>query len=299
VNDAYRLHHLFGSYEGKDVVFYSYWFNLWMAALCMQKRLGLLHHQLLTRAHGGDYDEAQKKEGYFPFREFELKQIERLLPVSYYGKTYLERKYPFYRGQLSVAYLGVTDKGDNPFKDDAPFHLVSCSFLIPLKRVHLIIEILEHIGLPVKWTHIGEGELMSEVRARAAKLPSSVSVEFPGHLSNDKVMEFYGKTPIDLFVNVSELEGVPVSIMEAISFGIPVTGCRICGVPEIVTDATGFLFEKDFDPIREAHRLKEYLLLPATAKEEFRKGVKAFWRARFNANVNYPAFIEGQLFPLK
>jgi glycosyltransferase involved in cell wall biosynthesis len=96
-------------------------------------------------------------------------------------------------------------------------------------------------------------------------------------------------------MNVSELEGIPVSIMEAISFGIPVTGCRICGVPEIVTSQTGLLLEKDFDVDEVAHQVKEFLLKNADETATFRKGVREFWNVNFNAKENYLRFIESHL----
>ena len=45
----------------------------------------------------------------------------------------------------------------------------------------------------------------------------------------------------DLFVNMSLSEGIPVSIMEAISFGIPIIATNVGGNAEIVNDETGVL----------------------------------------------------------
>jgi glycosyltransferase involved in cell wall biosynthesis len=48
----------------------------------------------------------------------------------------------------------------------------------------------------------------------------------------------------DIFVLPSYSEGMPISILEAMSFGIPVLSSRVGGIPEIVTDGeTGFLVE--------------------------------------------------------
>ena len=51
--------------------------------------------------------------------------------------------------------------------------------------------------------------------------------------------------PVDLFLNVSEYEGVPVSVMEAQSFGIPVIATAVGGTPEIVNEENGFLLPEN------------------------------------------------------
>ncbi|WP_243669706.1 glycosyltransferase [Methanoculleus chikugoensis] len=74
-----------------------------------------------------------------------------------------------------------------------------------------------------------------------ATLPGNVSHRFTGYLDNAAVLEHYRQSPIDVFINVSESEGIPVSIMEAESCGIPVIATAVGGIPEIVSDATGIL----------------------------------------------------------
>ena len=128
--------------------------------------------------------------------------------------------------------------------------LVSCSELVPVKRVHLIIDILRHIETPLRWVHFGDGRLMPELKTRVKELPDNINYELRGYVPNQGVLEFYQKNEVDLFVNVSESEGIPVSIMEAISFGIPILATDVGGVHEIVTDKTGVLVDKTFKPKR-------------------------------------------------
>jgi glycosyltransferase involved in cell wall biosynthesis len=49
----------------------------------------------------------------------------------------------------------------------------------------------------------------------------------------------------DVFINVSSSEGVPVSIMEAMSFGIPAIATDAGGNREIVNSSSGFLIPVD------------------------------------------------------
>ena len=68
-----------------------------------------------------------------------------------------------------------------------------------------------------------------------------------GNVNNNQVIDFYRTNPPHVFINVSSSEGVPVSIMEAISFGIPIIATDVGGNPEIcIENYNGFLLNKDF-----------------------------------------------------
>lgn len=62
----------------------------------------------------------------------------------------------------------------------------------------------------------------------------------------------------DLFVNMSLSEGIPVSIMEAISFGIPIIATNVGGNAEIVNDETGVLIPVNID---QAALMKQFRIL--------------------------------------
>ncbi|MBK7666202.1 MAG: glycosyltransferase [Sphingobacteriaceae bacterium] len=170
--------------------------------------------------------------------------------------------------------------------------IVSCSSLIELKRVNLIVEILKNTTSKIKWVHFGDGPLLSSVKEKTKELGNNISVEFKGYVSHDQILKYYKENRIDLFMNVSELEGIPVSIMEAISFGIPVTGCNICGVPEIVTKETGFLWDVNFDVKAAANELENYFQSTEQRKQDLRTSAKNYWAKHFDADKNYKSFIK-------
>ncbi len=57
-----------------------------------------------------------------------------------------------------------------------------------------------------------------------------------GYGSIDDLMLFFKENSVDLFINASITEGTPVSIMEAISCGIPIIATDVGGNPEIVSE---------------------------------------------------------------
>ena len=120
----------------------------------------------------------------------------------------------------------------------------------------------------------------------------NIQVHFAGSLPNSKVLEFYESNPVDLFINVSSSEGIPVSIMEAASRGIPVIATNVGGTSEIVNETigSGFLLPENVTPSDIAERLNTFYNLPQKAKEEMRDAAFHAWENDFNAEKNYREF---------
>ena len=62
---------------------------------------------------------------------------------------------------------------------------------------------------------------------------------------NFEILDFYKNNYIDLFINLSYSEGIPVSIMEAMSYSIPTLATNVGGVSELVNEDNGVLVERD------------------------------------------------------
>lgn len=271
-----------------NVVYYSYWYDNWASALAICKQRGL-NTKLVVRAHGYDYDELQNNRGFFPFRGSEISNINRIAQISEYGVGKMKKNYK--NANVELNRLGVNEYGDNPISNaENIYKIVSCSNFVSLKRVNLIIDVLSCLTVPFEWVHIGSGEgMISTMKYANTKLKPS-TFQFLGQISNTDVINFYKDTSIDLFINLSELEGIPVSLMEAISFGIPVAGCDVCGMPEIVTKETGVLFPKELDSKETADALSLFLKTKSR-NPDVRKAVKTYWKKHFNAATNYDNFI--------
>lgn len=271
-------------------VFYSYWFMQWMTALSIL-RIKYPALKIVSRVHGADYDEEQIKRP-LPFRYFQLSQANRLFPVSAFAKNYLVKRFKLTPEKAEVARLGLLlDEAPAPCNPSV-FHIVSCSALIPLKRVHLIVEILKHISGAVVWTHFGDGPEMEHLKEKALSLRPEVKANFKGYISNAEFLKYLKHQSISLFINVSESEGIPVTLMEATAFGIPVAGPDICGVPEIVTEQTGYLFPKEFDPEVLAGLFEKQHKDGILYDPVFRNGIREFYKTYYFAAHNYSRLAE-------
>jgi len=272
----------------KEGLHYSYWFNDWaiiLAFLCKKKVL----KDYVSRAHGFDLYEERERLSYQPWRRLQLEYISKVFTVSGAGQDYLQGKYPKEKNKVNTSYLGTTDHGMGKVTSNDAFHIVSCSNIVGLKRVDRIISSLSLVKKNVRWTHIGTGANLSSLREQAAKLPSNITCDLKGSLTNKEVMDFYKNEPIDGFINVSTTEGLPVAMMEAISFGIPIIGTDVGGVKEIVTEETGLLIPVNFEDEFLANQISIFLDRFG-GSIEVKNRVREFWKKNFDALNNYEEF---------
>ena len=265
---------------------YSYWGDrLALLLPLLKKRFGVM---TVSRFHGTDlYEEACG--GYKPFRKWLYNDLDVAVPICENGKRYLMERYgPDAPRNITVHRLGVFDHGLNIMKEEPVFHIVSCSNIVSVKRVPFIAEAIGGLGFNVIWTHIGDGPLRSDVEAVINKFPENVKGVMLGAIPNADVLKYYSEHHVDLFVNVSESEGVPVSIMEAFSFGIPVMATNVGGVAEIVDESVGKLLPVDVtvkqlkDSIVEFYANNNRMLIRTNARDR--------WAERCDAQQSYTEF---------
>ncbi len=269
-----------------DAIFYSYWFNEWGSIL------SIIHAKnpqfnFKTRVHLFDFEEEFQDSKYIPFRYTEVKQPKDIIAISNYAKYYLLDRMQI---KTELSYLGVMNAGINSIQTNNPFVIVTCSSLSWYKRPLLLVSLMCQFKNNIKWVHFGSGILQTEFLEAAKALPCNIDFHFMNHVPNQNVIKYYQENPVHMVLNVSSYEGIPVSLMEAISFGIPIVGCDICGMPEIITPESGLLLEKEFEIERAAKDLQDFLETKCT-NSQYRQGVRSFWEQKFNADNNYPQFI--------
>ena len=244
-------------------------------------------NKIIVRFHGGDLYE-ERKGNYLPYRYDLLKNIDLAVFISNHGRMYLEKRYPGILKQSVVSRLGVTDHGLAGPGSGKTLFIVSCSSIVRIKRVHLIAAALNYLDFKVKWTHFGTGPLMKELRRAVNLLPGNISVCLKGHVDNRDVMKYYMTREVDLFINVSGSEGLPVSIMEAISMGIPVLATDTGGVSEIVSEKNGYLTGIDSSSEQIAGYIRHFY--ERDDKAILREHSRKMWQDRFDAEKNFNDF---------
>ena len=144
----------------------------------------------------------------------------------------------------------------------------------------------------VEWTHIGDGPDFEQLKKVVDTAKSDTFIiNLKGRVPHDDVMNYYKTHCVDLFINLSTNEGVPVAIMEAISFDVPIVATDVGGTSEIVNDQTGVLVSPNPTKEEVANAIIE-------AMENMIFSPRKYWELEFDAKKNYSDFAE-MLFGLK
>ena len=114
----------------------------------------------------------------------------------------------------------------------------------------------------IKFIFVGDGELYNVVEKMVYDSGLIDRIQLPGWQKN--VTEWLQK--FDVFLLYSKWEGLPLSILEAMSFGLPIVASNIKGNNELVSDNNGFLV-----PINDIDRLSAVLLSLPNKKERLKK----------------------------
>ena len=117
-----------------------------------------------------------------------------------------------------------------------------------------------------------------------------LNVILHGYVSNQTLINFYQKQQVDLFVNVSSSEGLPVSIMEALSFGIPVIATDVGGSSELVSDKVGELISSTFTIESLGQNIEKLLNLKSEELLLLRSNARSIFELKVNAKINYLLF---------
>jgi L-malate glycosyltransferase len=105
--------------------------------------------------------------------------------------------------------------------------------LVPVKRVDFFIKtlaLLDQKGVPYQGVIIGSGPLELELRQLAVDLGIEEKIDFKGFVS-PALSEIRN---LDVLLMTSDHEGLPITILEALTLKVPVIAHNIGGIPEVL-----------------------------------------------------------------
>jgi len=138
--------------------------------------------------------------------------------------------------KLELAPLGVDPWVFMPGRpEDHPFTIACTGGLVIGKGQMLLLTAVGELtrrGHCIRIDLIGDGPARSILEEEAARLKIPADVVFHGLVAQDQVCKILARA--NLFVLPSFAEGVPVSLMEAMSMEIPCLSTYVGGIPELI-----------------------------------------------------------------
>lgn len=276
-----------------DVV-YSYWLSSRAYAYARVKKNKGFGNVFISRSHR--FDCYLDCNAYIPYRSFTGAQLDEIVFISQDGKESFEREtYPVFdkKCNLSVHYLGVNKEVEEQnYQTGDILNIVTCSSIIDVKRLDITIGALATIDdIKVNWVHFGDGNMAEEIKSLAHTTldgKPNIQYTFLGSVDNREILEYYRNNSVDLIINTSDSEGIPVSIMEAYSFGIPAITRDVGGIREInCGNNEGYLLSADATAKDFADAIIAFASKSAQERVARRREVKAI----FNDNFSKQAII--------
>jgi colanic acid/amylovoran biosynthesis glycosyltransferase len=300
---AVFLENLLKKIDFKDttVWVYSYWnFEEALAAVLLQKKYPI---KTVIRSHSLDLYFDRVPEQYLPFRRFAYFKSNLFTFISEQGMGYFFQTHkitPNLYPKTFVSRIGIKNQLPLYQHDYNRLVILSNAWIRPLKRIDLLIKSLALINdFDVEWIHVGDDygtNAFPPLKNMAEELLGSkknIRYEFIGRKSLEELFVAFAERKINLLINLSSTEGTPVSMMEAISFGVPVIATAVGGVPEIVEDGkNGFLIDANVTSEEVAEKIKFYFHLPEQKKQELSQNARKMWEERFNSERNSQILLE-------
>jgi len=270
-------------------IFYSYWsFEEPLATIWLKKKF---KGKAISRAHRGDLYDMAQKEQYLPFRNFIAKNTDGTFSISKDGSKYLQ--YKSKSKHIFTSRLGTLAIPLPEYKENPKLRILSIGALYSVKRIDLLIKALNSINeFGIIWEHFGTGPDETAIQKLASDLLSKKNVAFffHGFVNNKDLREHLTENIYDLLINSSSSEGIPVSIMEAMSVGVPCLATDVGGTHEIVDQNNGLLLPADLSPDFLAEKISWFHNLPQGEKIKMRESAYKTWKEKFDAETNYRAF---------
>lgn len=174
---------------------------------------------------------------------------KKIICVSEYDRQLGVRKLPMHRKKMVTVHNCIPDTeyvrdwNKKPLGDTLKC-IVIARFSPPKKNTAILRGLRELLdnGRKISVTFVGDGPDLPAAKAEAERLHLQDEAIFFG--ARDDVEQLLPQ--YDLFILLSNWEGFPISIIEAMRAGLPVVASDVGGVSEAVTDGkNGYLIRKD------------------------------------------------------
>jgi glycosyltransferase involved in cell wall biosynthesis len=175
---------------------------------------------------------------------------------------------------------------------NGPVELLSVCRAVEKKGLDVLLQALALLPRDVDWrfTHVGGGELLGELRARDQALGLAGRIAWRGAMAQDEVLGLYRSS--DLFVLACRIagdgdrDGLPNVLVEAQSQGLCCVSTTVPGVQELIEDGVNGLLVPPEDPQALADALAKAIAAP-----ELRRKLGAAGERKVREHFDYRASV--------
>ncbi len=225
-----------------------------------------------------------------------LDQADKVITISEYNARYIASLCnKSGSGSISVVRYGIeTDiyTPDSCVQTKGPLRILSVGRLIEKKGHRFLIEacaMLHNKGIPFECVIVGDGPLRHELEACIDKLAVRSCVRLLGALSHEATIDCYRTSSVSALASMmaksGDRDGIPLTLIEAMSCGLPAVSTDASGIPELIEDGVNGLLVRQADAHGLAQAL-ERLLLDRELRERLGSAARATILEKHSARKN-------------
>jgi colanic acid/amylovoran biosynthesis glycosyltransferase len=178
--------------------------------------------------------------------ETKLRDAEFIVPISQFNREYLAQEIgSWVRSKSHIIHCGIFPKDypspQAPSWNNKTFEIITIGSLQPYKGQKYLIEacaILRDRQIPFRCRIIGGGELHAQLEQLIQSFDLESQVELLGPLPQDEVARLLHTAHCyvqpSIITPSGKMEGIPVSLMEALACNLPVIATELSGIPELI-----------------------------------------------------------------
>ncbi|WP_299213131.1 glycosyltransferase family 4 protein [uncultured Dokdonia sp.] len=249
----------------------NYWYAVWVAKLCRFYQI-----PYIPILHGGNLPERIKKSASSARKLFGRAYIN-VAPSSYLLEAFQKE------GYSNIRHIPNTiDLTKYPFqlrKKCAPKVLWVRSFATiynPMMALQVLKE-LQKTYPEATLTMVGPKKDESFDRCYAFAKANNLSVIFTGKLSKEAWISL--APAHDLFINTTNFDNTPVSIIEAMALGLPIVSTNVGGIPFLIEDQQNGLLSPAEDVVAFVDKMIQLIENEETASrisQQARESARGF-----------------------
>jgi colanic acid/amylovoran biosynthesis glycosyltransferase len=202
-----------------------------------------------------------------------LRKCKFCVSISQFNKNYVVSEYgQEWASKIHVVHCGIrlpAAAARQTYPDDGAVSILAVGQLMKRKGFHVLVaaaKLLKERSLNVSWTIVGEGEQRAELERLIAECDVSDVVTLAGAQPHEAIPRFLSEADIFTLPCVigddSTRDGIPVAMMEAMAWSLPVVSTDIVGLPELIESGSDGVLVKSGDATALAAAIEELAKSP-------------------------------------
>lgn len=209
-----------------------------------------------------------------------LRFADKVIVLSQHQKVLINERYGVRNENISIVPNAVGEEyfftGTRPQRSNNTPKLLFVGRLSTQKRIDRLIDMLAILKSPCHLTIVGDGDEEGKLIMQTKRLGLN-NITFVGKKFGKELIDEYHKA--DIFVIASDVEGMPLVVLEAMAAGLPIVASDVLGLHELVQDVGVLVNEPYVVNFAKAveNILNDHILMESLQSQSTNRALQQTW----------------------